>query len=232
MFRSESELRDYIGSLLTDEGYAIETEIRVSRFRVDILATEGGVTRAIEVKLSRSGIAEDIAKLSRLLRLPGVDEAFVAAPWSQFSPDHELFARTTGVGLIGVHEGSLKRMVGARRLDPPRLSGGGSHPNEVQAGSQFTVHRDVTNHGQKRAEDLEAYCRPTKPFRWAKGKRKHSRPYLDPGDSWRVEFNLKVQPGTAPGNYPLFTNVIAANTEPSYSTFVIPVTNPKTAKLE
>jgi len=226
MFRSESELRDYIVSLLRDEGYAIETETRVSRFRVDILATEGGVTRAIEVKLSRSGIAEDIAKAFRLLRLPGVDEAFVAAPWSQFSPDQRLFAETVGVGLIGIHEGSLKWMLESRRLNPPNLGGGGGHPIEVPAGSEFTIRRSVTNHGQKRAVRLEAYCRPTKPFKWAKGKRKHKCPYLDPGERWEVEFKIRVQPGTLTGKYPLFTNVLAANAEPSDMTFDIPVTNP------
>jgi len=226
MFQSESELRDYVACLLRDEGHTVEMETRVSRFRVDILARKDEIRRAIEVKLLRSGIADDIAKAFRLLRLPGVDETFVAAPWSQFSPDHLLFAKTVGIGLIGVHEGALKWMLESRRLNPPNLGGGGGHPIEVTAGNEFTITRNVTNHGQKRAIRLEAYCRPTKPFRWAKGKRKHKCPYLDPGERWEVAFKLKVQPGTSTGKYPLFTNVLAANAEPSDMTFDIPVTNP------
>ena len=232
MFKSESELRDYVASLLREEGYSTETETRVSRFRVDILARKEEISQAIEVKLSRTGIAQDIAKAFHLVRLPEVDEAFVAAPALQFSPDHVAFAKTVGVGLIAIHERSLEWILDARRLDPPRLTGGGGYPAQVRAGSEFTISRDVTNHGQKRAVRLEAYCRPTKPFSWAKGKRKHTRRYLDPGESWGVGFNLKVQPGTPAGKYPLFTNVIAANAEPSYSTFDITVANPKTAKPE
>lgn len=212
MPQGEAQVRDQLVELLRSEGHQVQTEVRLTKgFRIDILAEED-VVRAIEVKISQRNIFDDISKCSRLLRLPEVTEAYVAAPELLISPDHVAFAKGVGVGIIAFTKSRLDWLVTSRRLKPPELMGSVSCPDTVTAGDTFRLHRGVRNHGQKIARKLEAYWIPSGPFVLPRGhKRRFTRAYLEPEADWRVEFVVKVRAGTKPGKYPLLTTITADN---------------------
>jgi hypothetical protein len=229
MLQGEAQIRDRFAGLLKNQGHEIKTEARLSMgFRIDIFAEKEGVRRAIEVKISQKNIFDDISKCQRLLRLPEIMEAYVAAPETLITEDHKVFAERLGVGIIAFSKSTLDWLVTSRRLKPPELMGSGGHPSTAMSGETFLLHRDVRNHGQKIAQKLEAYCIASGPFVIPRGhKRRFTHAYLEPEKEWRVEFTVRVKKGTTPGKYPLLTTITAENAERSDMCFEIEVESPK-----
>lgn len=221
----EAGLRDHIANLLNRDGHSTQTEVRLpERFRVDVWAEKEGVVRVIEVKKESRGIPDDIIKCQKLLQLPEITEAYVAAPDLLISPDHVAFASSIGVGMIGVTDSELKWLVQSWRLEEARLSGSRSHPSSVIAGQVFEIKINVTNHGKKIARYLEARCLPAGPFVFApSSRRKYTCSSLYSDNSWAIEFLIRVRPRTVPGVYPLFTTVSSQNAKASESTVNIKV---------
>lgn len=211
MVSNEIQLRNHIVNLLKKDGHETKTEVRLPEgFRVDILAEKEGVIRAIEVKKESRGIADDIVKCQKLLRLPEVSETYVAAPELIISPDHVTFASQIGVGVIIVTGSELKWEVKSRRAQEAILSGSWTHPSVVKIGATFQVEVSVRNQGEKIARDLEGRCLPAGPFVPASGsKRRYNLSSLNPKNTWRIEFLIRVKPQTKAGTYPLFTTVTA-----------------------
>lgn len=230
---NEAELRSHVLKLLRQADYEVQTEVQLpERFRVDIFAKKEDITLAIEVKKESRGIPDDIIKCQKLLRLPEVTEAYVAAPELVISPDHVAFATSIGVGVISVTATELKWVVKSWRLQEARLAGSRGHPASVVAGEVFEVKVAARNDGQKIARDLEARCLPAGPFVFAPGsKRKYNRSSLYPDNSWAVQFHIKVRPAATLGTYPLFTIVTAQNAAPSQSSLSINVRAPDSKEV-
>jgi hypothetical protein len=230
---NEAELRGHVLKLLRQADYEVETEVQLpERFRVDIFAKKEDITLAIEVKKESRGIPDDIVKCQKLLHLPEVTEAYVAAPELIISPDHVAFATSIGVGVIGVTATELKWVIKSWRLQEARLAGSRGHPASVVAGEVFEVKVAARNDGQKIARDLEARCLPAGPFVFApSSKRKYNSSSLYPDNSWTVQFHIKVRPATTPGTYPLFTIVTAQNAAPSQSSLSINVRVPDSKQV-
>ena len=153
MFRNEKEFRDYIEKFLKAEGYEVKKEVNVPEgYRIDLLARKDDLSIGIEVKYERQGIHDDIMKCHNLHKLPEFDEMYVAAPKILVSEDHVAHARSLRVGMLGVVEESVDYLVKSDRLNPAQLGGGGGLPNqEIVAGGDFRVHRNVRNVGDKLA---------------------------------------------------------------------------------
>ena len=90
--------------------------------------------RAIEVKKESRGIADDIIKCQKLLRLPEVIEAYIAAPELIISPDHIAFAKSVGVGVISITSSQLTWVVESWRRRGASLTGYESQPSHVAPG--------------------------------------------------------------------------------------------------
>jgi len=223
--KDEAELRNLVADLLRAQGHQVRTEVSLpGRFRVDILAEKEDITRAIEVKMSARGIANDISKCQRLLRLPEITEAYVAAPDVFVSWEHTAFAEQVGVGIIKFTESELKWALCSRRLELPKLWTSISHPTSVRPGQTFKLGKSVQNRGQKIARKLQAYWLRTDVFVTAKGGRRLvKRSSLEPDSEWRVEFAIRVKPQTRAGKYPLLSVVVAEKAEREASTVMIEV---------
>lgn len=224
--KDEAELRDLVAGLLRAQGHQVQTEARLpGRFRVDILAEKGGITRAIEIKMVARGIANDVGKCQRLLRLPEVTEAYVAAPDLLVSQDHITFAEYVGVGVIKVTESQLKWVLCSRRLEPAKVMiTSMSSPGSVGPGETFKLVTTVGNRGQKVARNLEAHWLPTDVFVTAKGgKRRVRRSFLDPDDAWDMEFAIRVKRQAGAGKYRLLLVVVAGKAQRNDTTVEIEV---------
>ena len=229
----EAQLRNLIVKLLREDGHKTQTEVRLpGGFRVDILAEKEGVARAIEVKRESRGIADDIIKCQKLLRLPEVMEAYIAAPELIISPDHVAFAKSIGVGVICVTGSQLTWVVESWKMKEAGLTGYGSQPSHVTTGEIFQIEAGVRNQGQKIARGLEARCLPGGPFVFAPGsKRKYNRLSLGPGDSWSVQFLIRTKPSATIGEYPLFATITARNIPANDRVFNIKVETAKPKKM-
>lgn len=226
MFHKERDVRDKIARLLTEEGYKVQKEVRISRgYRVDLLAEKDGISRAIEVKISPRGIMDDISKGYHLLRLPEITEVYVATLSELIDEDHLASAQQIGVGLISLTGSELDWRVMSWHLKPPELVGSGRiAPGSISPGSQVQVQRSVRNGGQKLAKDLVAYCIPSGPFTYApNARRQFKRRFLDPDQEWSVQFLINVKKVATPGKYPLSTVVKAENAQRSDITFEIEI---------
>lgn len=226
MLNNEAELRNHIADLLRTGGHNAQTEVRlVGGFRVDILAENEGVVRAIEVKVEPRGINDDIIKCLRLIRLPEVTETYVAAPELVISQDQIAFASKLGVGVILATASELKWVVTSSKVQEASLQGGASHPSSVVPGQVFELEIHTENGGGKIARNLAARCILGGPFVSAPGTKKgmYKRSSLDPGDKWSVRFPIKVKTNATSGLYPVFTTIEAQGLQPKQSVFNIKV---------
>ena len=224
MFKNEKEFRDHIGKLLKAKGHKVVKEFRVPEgYRIDLRALKNNVSMGIEVKFERRGISDAINKCYRLHRLPEFDEVYVAAPKILISPDHIAYAQSLRIGLLGVGEKSFEWLIKSDRLKPPLLLGESGLPNQIiTPGKTFEVSKHVENRGEKVARHLEMYFIPGGPFATAE-KARYKRAKLAPGESWKVDFKIRVKKSTRPGKYPLYLACTAENVEKSDTVWEIEI---------
>src|SRR5256885_4463209 len=123
MFRNEHEFANQVVRALEAAGFAVRREVRIGgRRRLDIVAVADGVTKGIEVKVTRRGLLDDLIKAQAILRLPDVDEIYVCGLKAFMSEDVRALASRLGVGLLAVGEaGALDWLAQSKKLEPPRL---------------------------------------------------------------------------------------------------------------
>jgi uncharacterized membrane protein len=141
-----------------------------------------------------------------LLKVPELDELYVAAPDALLSEDNNIHAKDLGVGLISVTGQKLNWIVKSSRLKSAKFSGTGSsyNPEEFIPGNVFALSWHMSNRGDKIARDLEMYFTPAGPFVKApKEKVKFKRSSLSPGEDWKETFKIKIRRNSKPGIYPL-----------------------------
>lgn len=224
MFKNEKEFRDHIEKLLTDDGHEVEKEFKVpERYRVDLRAVKDNVSKGIEVKFEKRGIADAINKCYRLHQLPEFDEVYVAAPKIFISQEYIGFARNLRIGLIGVSEKSFEWLIKSKSLKPPILSGSSTFPKQIiTPGKTFVVHKSVTNDGEKIARNLEMYFTLGGPFATC-DKARYKRKRLAPDESWEVVFEIRVKKSARPGKHPLYLACAAENEEKSHTVWKIEI---------
>jgi hypothetical protein len=226
MFRNELEFRDFVATLLEKEGFSVQKEFGVPEgYRVDLLAIKDGVRSGIEVKVDARRISDDISKGTVLHRLPEFDHIYVAAPRILISSDLIGYAKRVRIGLIGVREDSIEWLQGSEKLKPAELLGGAGLPNQlISPGSIFKVSKNVENHGEKVARHLEVFFMRGGPFATApKEKSRYRLPKLSPGESWKLEFRIKVKKSAKPGTYPLYLCCAADGVKASDNVFDIKI---------
>ncbi len=216
MARNEAEFRDQIADILKQQGFTVSTEYKLPEGRIDILAIRKNLKCGIEVKLDRRGIADDIVKCWKLLKVPELDELYVAAPDALLSEENSIHAKDLGVGILSVTGPKLNWIIRSSRLKPAKLSAGGSSYNheEVCLGNVFDIYWHVANHGQKIARDLEMYFTPAGPFVKAPNKKtRFQRASLPPGEDWKETFKIKVKRNVKQGVYPLHFSATSVGIE-------------------
>ena len=206
MFKNELEFRNFVASLLEEEGFKIQKEFRVPEgYRVDLLAIKNDLRSGIEVKLDRRGISDDISKGTILHKLPEFDHIYVAAPKMLISSELISYAKLLRVGLLGIKEDSIEWLQKSEELEPAQLLGGGGYPSQVKPGSIFKVSRNVENRGKKVVRHLEMFFVRGGPFATApKEKSRYKLAKLSPGKYWDVEFKIKVRKSAKDETYPLY----------------------------
>ena len=217
MARNEGEFRDQIAGILKQQGFIVSTEYKLPEGRIDILASRKNTKCGIEVKLNRRGIADDIVKCWKLLRVPELDELYVAAPDALLSEENSIHAKDLGVGILSVTGLKLNWILRSSRLKPAKLSAGGSGYNheEIRPGNIFDIYWHFANQGQKIARDLETYFTPAGPFVKAPNeKTRFQRASLLPGEDWKEIFKIKVKRNAKPGLYPLHFCATSGGLEP------------------
>jgi hypothetical protein len=217
MFKSESDFRKHIATLLEKEGFTnIQKEFRVPEgYRVDFLAMKDGNRVGIEVKLNPRGIADDISKASVLNKLPEFDHIYVVAPKIHLHSELISCAKQARVGIAGITEASIEWLLKPQKLGPAVLQRGWSFAQQVIIpGSIFELVEEVRNIGEKVARRLEMFFRPSGPFVTPPGGRSRFKPAnLHPGKSWTIHFKVKVKNKARKGSYPLFFGYVAEGIE-------------------
>ncbi len=232
MFKNELEFRNFVASLLEEEGFKIQKEFRVPKgYRVDLLAIKNDIQSGIEVKIDRRGISDDISKGSILHKLPEFDHIYVAAPKMLISSELISYARLLRVGLLGIKEDSIEWLQKSEELEPAQLIGSGGHPSQVKPGSIFKVSRSVENRGKKVVRHLEMFFVRGGPFATVpKEKSRYKLAKLSPGKSWDVEFKIKVKKSYKDETYPLYLSCIADGIKASDMVFNIEIASEQMKK--
>jgi len=218
MAKNEAEFRNQIADILKQQGFEVSLEYKIPEGRIDIFATKGDVRHGIEVKINQRGIADDIVKCWKLLRVPEFDELYVAAPDALLSNEQMIHAKELGIGIISMTGSTLTWIVRSTQLEAARFGGGGSgyNPDDVRPGSVFNIYNHVVNSGQKIARDLEMYFTPAGPFvRAQKERTRFRRSSLGPGEDWKENFKVKVKSGAKSGIYPLHFCTISDSIAPA-----------------
>ncbi len=222
MFRNEKDFADHIERALREAGYTTQREVPLrTGHRLDILATKDGIKSGVEVKFERRGLLDDLTKAHRLLRLPEVDEMYVCGPKVLIHDDARALAERLGAGLLAVKDsGEIEKLAVSRRLEPARLSLGGSVQVAVVAGGEVVYRAAVFNGGGKTAVGVEVFMVLADPFvAPLRSRARAKKALLESGpDAWVANLVCKVKKGTRPGRYPLLISVTAENAKRQDST--------------
>src|SRR2546426_10389853 len=166
VFRNEDEFKANVLRVLRRDGYTARREVPVrTGHRLDFLAIKDDVKKGIEAKFEHRGLLDDLTKSQRLLRLPDVDEMYVCGPKMFMSEDVQVLAKQLGVGLLAVRDdGELEWLAQSRKLQPARLSLGGSYGGAVEPGGEAKYNATGFNSGDKAAGDVEVRMVVAGPF--------------------------------------------------------------------
>ena len=250
MWENEAEFRDFIKRKLEEHGHIVNSEVTISRFRIDLIAEKEevvdvqvrnaailprptkNVIKAIAVKLhDRGEIYNALSRCMNLSYLPQIDEVYLAIPGTHFRKDIQEHLESMPIGVIVAKEQEIKIHPPAWNRRPPRLRGGGGYPSVVSVGDIFEIRVDARNDGEKDALNVHLEWTPAGPFRRPKGeKNRKSIARLEPGQSVSMPFKVKVRSETKPGKYPIFTKISAEGLESRTSMFEVTVKaveNPK-----
>jgi len=205
MSKTQIEYESILREGLEKDGYEVERQVRFGRTVVDLVAKKDGKTSVIEFKSSKRKILTFLAQRNRLIREPGIDFVYVAAPMPVIEEDVQIFAAELRVGLLGIDERGVKQVVGAPQIPPAKIMGGGGYPSSVYPGQIFDVHFHPRNSGEKTIRKIQFECIPVSPLRMApREKRRKIIRELQPEREVSIEFKIRILSDAKPGEYPLF----------------------------
>ncbi len=196
-----------------------DVPVRTGR-RIDMLASKDGVKLGVEVKLTNRGLLDDLTKSQQILRLPDVDQMYVAGPRGLMSQDVKALANQLGVGLLSLGDGGeIEWLLQGKVLEPARLTLGGSYASAARPGGEAVYRVTVFNMGQKAAVGVEVRMVVAGPFVAPHpSKTRAKRLLIPPQDQWSTTLSCNVKQDAKPGKYPLLLTVKAENTERQDST--------------
>lgn len=245
MWEEEAELRHFIKQKLEELGHTVRSEVRISRFWIDLVSEKEEarepidqriavqvfpeqtrkVIRAIVVKLhNRREIYNALSRCMNLSYLPQIDEVYLAIPKLHFTREIQEHLKNMPVGTLITGEQQIKMNPPPWNRKPPTLRGGGSHPTSVSPGDEFEISVSARNDGEKDAPKVKFEWTPAGPFRRPTGeKNKKSIRRLEPHQSVSMPFKVKARSDAKPGKYPIFTKISADGVEARSSLFEITI---------
>jgi hypothetical protein len=198
---------------LKSQGYVVKQNATIYKDKqVDLLATKGDKTLAIEVKTGQANLFDALSTISTIKSSPDVDEAVLAIPRDAFNEDLSYLASILGVGIYGVSERGVDVLV-APRGESTQLSVSTTIPGEIPSGSYFRFGLHVQNYGGKTLLDVVVSYFPTEII-VPRGLTSANMGEVPPGLSRSTNFDAAVASGVKPGYYPILFKITAYRTPP------------------
>ena len=202
---SENELVTILRRQLTDQGYSVETEVRVHKnLMADVIAKKDDEANLIEAKTSIDDAVSVLANVARYKELPGISTVSLALPPSQMGTHVLDIARRIGVGVYVVSQSEVKLELGPTKLPAAQLSIGSSIPVSVAPGKVFEVQLSLAA-AYKIVTNAKIGYLPGDPWFVPSGETIPKRvSEIRPGQEERIMVKVGVKQETEPGDYLFF----------------------------